>query len=242
MQRIRAYWDRGWLGKVILISGGAFGLLVLCCVLLLIFVPSAPRTAQTATAAPAGASVQATEAPVPTALPAKPTDPPAPTQTSVSTATPAPTETPAPTTTPTPLPGIGTQVEVGAISWRVEEAREAGNTIESDNQFVDPLVTAGKFVRMSVAIQNQGDTEERISLSNFEIVDSQGRTFKAMTDFKAAMIIGNDNACVFQELPAGVPKLCQVIFEVPADASGFRFKATNLALVLVKEVLIDLGF
>ncbi len=105
----------------------------------------------------------------------------------------------------------------------------------------DPVTTAGKYVRVRVAIQNQGTEPRNVSASNFEIIDSQERTFKASADFKVAMVIG-DNQCGFEELPAGVPKVCRLVFEVPKDASGFRFKATNLAFLLKQEVLINLGF
>jgi hypothetical protein len=102
MERIRALWNRGLFGKVALIGGGTLGLLVLCCVALLIVVPSSPRTGQNATAAPGApnpAAAAPTEAPVVTA---GPTDTPAPTETPAPTDTPAPTNTPEPTATPAP--------------------------------------------------------------------------------------------------------------------------------------------
>ena len=225
MQRITALWNKGLVGKAAIVL---MGLVVVCCVLgALIGRGGSQQTASQPTARPAAA---------PTIAPDAPTEPPAP------TSVPEPTDVPTATPEPTPLPGIGAQVNIEEMSWIVEEAVEAGDRIETENQFVEPRVTAGKFIRVRVAIQNQGNTEQRVTAGSMEIVDSQGRTFKASTSLAVSMIVGNENACTFQDLPAGVPKVCRLIFEVPKDASGFKFKATNLALVLVDEVLIDLGF
>lgn len=104
MERLRAYWASGWMGKVVLGAAGLFGLLLLCCIVLVALVPSrsavAPSPVPATTAQPA-AAVQATVAPAATQPPA-PTEVPKPTATSAPTDTPAPTNTPAPTATPEP--------------------------------------------------------------------------------------------------------------------------------------------
>lgn len=105
MERLRAFWNRGWLGKAVL---SITGLLVLCCVIGILVPRRTPAPATGAPVAPTAQSVaaaveQATTAPEPTSAP-DPTDVPA------STAVPAtvaPTETPMPPTevpTATPLP------------------------------------------------------------------------------------------------------------------------------------------
>lgn len=70
MERIRALWNRGLLGKVALIGAGTLGLLLICCVALLIAVPSPPRPQQGAalTTVPVVAATEATAA--------QPTEPP----------------------------------------------------------------------------------------------------------------------------------------------------------------------
>jgi len=102
MDRLRAYWNRGWFAKALI---SIAGLMIVCCVIG-ILVPRRPRTpdaaASQSTVAPA-AGAQATTAPEPTTAPAptdvpKPTDPPAP------SATPEPTVSPTEVPSPTPLP------------------------------------------------------------------------------------------------------------------------------------------
>lgn len=102
--RLREFWQRGIVGKLAIIGAGVLGILMLCCVALLL-VPT-PRTATnvpttqliTPTAAAAAAATERPTEPPP------PTETPAPTDTPAPTATPAPTPTPEPTATPTPLP------------------------------------------------------------------------------------------------------------------------------------------
>jgi hypothetical protein len=102
MQRIAAFWNRGWLGKAIV---GGVGLLAVCCAGLVIIGRNAPArpVASVATSAPLATPVPAapTEPPAPTAAP-RPTRTPIPTRTPKPTETLVPTFTPEPTLTPNP--------------------------------------------------------------------------------------------------------------------------------------------
>lgn len=101
MERLRAFWNKGWTGKVVL---GVAGLLSICCVASVVVAALSPTpTAQAPTGAAPTAPVaaQATAAPEPTSAP---TVPPPPTATPGPTNTPEPSATPEPTATPTPLP------------------------------------------------------------------------------------------------------------------------------------------
>lgn len=108
MQRLRAIWQSGYVGRLILGSAGLGIVLMACCVLGLVLAPNAPETASTTTstttapavAQPATAETEPTEAA--TTAPAPTIGPPAETPTARPTRTPAPTYTPAPTRTATP--------------------------------------------------------------------------------------------------------------------------------------------
>lgn len=90
MERIRAFWQSGVIGKVVLSIAGVFGLLIVCCVgIFLIPTPARTTTAPTSTAR--------VEVAVSTALP---TDPPP----VVPTVAPVPTEPPPDTPVPIPVP------------------------------------------------------------------------------------------------------------------------------------------
>ena len=216
---------------------GLFGFVVFCCVASVIIGALNPKPATTTASAPTSvAGVAAAAESDPTDVPADAAGTAAPEPTSI------PTDIPAPTAEPTqvPLAKVGEQVDVEDVSWKVEEAIDAGDRIESGNQYVDPLTTAGKFIRVRVVVQNNGTEQRNLSASSAEITDSQGRTFKGASSMEAMMVAGDDS-CGFQELPAGIPKTCHLIFEVPKEASGFKFKASNLALILIDTKEIDLG-
>lgn len=103
MDRIRAYWASGWVGKVVLSSAALFGLMCTCCALALAIGGNAATTAQSTATAAAAVVVEAPTA-VPTAAPtAAPT--PAPTAVPIEVVpTKAPTPTPEPTAVPTAVP------------------------------------------------------------------------------------------------------------------------------------------
>jgi hypothetical protein len=106
MDALRAFWQRGWIGKVVMIGAGLCGTMMLCCVALVVFaamLPSRPRAAAgEATAQPIALrqEVDSSPTPVPTNVPT-PTDIP-PTNTAIPSPTAEPTLTP--TDVPTPEP------------------------------------------------------------------------------------------------------------------------------------------
>lgn len=104
MDRLRAFWNRGWFAKAIV---SIVGLLVACCVVGILVPKRPPAPAATApTGAPAqpvAAAAQATTVPEPTGVP-EPTSAPAPTHTPAPTATAVPTAAPTDVPTATPLP------------------------------------------------------------------------------------------------------------------------------------------
>jgi hypothetical protein len=116
MGALRTFWQRGWIGKIVLIGAGFCSTLMLCCVALVavaMMAPNKPRAAAsepTAQAITLRQEVDSTAAPSPT-IPPTPTDiPPTPTDIPpTNTAIPSPTDepptaTPEPTATPTDIP------------------------------------------------------------------------------------------------------------------------------------------
>jgi hypothetical protein len=151
----------------------------------------------------------------------------------------APTETPAPATeTPLPVYAIGDNVTVGEVRWIILSAVDEGQTIASDNQFVDDLTTPGKFIRLTFEIENL--SKDMVTYSGIELVDNQDRTFKASTD--AYSHIADEVRCVFIEnLNPNIPKQCQLLFEVPANAEGLHVKVGDLQIFGFDEQVINLG-
>lgn len=181
----------------------------------------------------AAATPQPLDASTPTPQPTEPPTPIPPTD----APTVAPTATPPPPTA-TPAPAIGQDVKVGDVRWKVLEAKDVGDTLKSDNSFIKPKTTAGKWVMLRFEIENQG-TEQR-NLTGVDLKDAQGRTFKASTD--ALFFIPQEEQCSFAQLSANVPRTCWMYFEVPKDASGLRAVVGDLKLFGAKDQEIALGF
>lgn len=125
MERIRAFWRSGIVGKIVLSITGMFGLLIVCCVGIALL-PSPARTP--VAAAPTGTAgvevVASTEAP--TAQPtADPTQPPPDTPVPM----PIPTDVPAPTpvpVTPTPDSPEARYVAIAQAGVTIPSVRTAG--------------------------------------------------------------------------------------------------------------------
>ncbi|MGH7274015.1 MAG: DUF4352 domain-containing protein [Nitrospiria bacterium] len=133
---------------------------------------------------------------------------------------------------------VGQDVMVGDIRWKVLEARELGQELKSDNEFMEPKKTSGKFVMMRFEIENR--KSEAVTYAGIELVDDKERTFKHYSEQFG--YIDKDETCVLEQLNPNISRTCTEIFELPADARGIKAKVGDLELFGGDEVLIDLGF
>lgn len=146
------------------------------------------------------------------------------------------TEAPAPTEAPAAAPGVGVAVPVGASHvWTVASVEDRGQTIESGNQFIDNLTTAGRFLLVKATVENKG--ADAFYVEAPKVVDSAGREFDYNSD--AIMIIDSAEQCALEQVNPGLSKGCTWIFEVPADATALRLKVAGG--LLDSPVEIDLG-
>lgn len=150
-----------------------------------------------------------------------------------------PTNTPIPTETPIPTYGIGEDVIVGDVRWKILSATNEGQTIKSDNQFIDDLTTAGSFIRIDFEIENL--SKAMLTYSGIGLLDDQGRTFTEAAN--AYMHVPNELSCVLiVNLNPNVPKRCQIIYEVAANAQGFQVTLGDLEMFGIDEQIVRLGF
>lgn len=230
MQRVRTLWNRGLLGKIILIVAGFTGILVLCCIVGL-FIAPAPPSPQTngSRATPAPLAIVATEAAT-TSAESPPTPAPA------MSPTPEPSATPLPS--PTPLPAIGQEVKVGNVIWKVTKARAIGKLIKSGNQFIPDLVTSGHFVDLRYEITNTSDSA--LTIGRADLLDTRNRRFSPGL---ASQVFIDEPCNTEASLNPGLSTSCEAIYDVPNDATGLRFEATGAdgPLFGSEPVLIDLG-
>lgn len=159
--------------------------------------------------------------------------------------TPDPTTAPEPTIPPEPTPAptvaasyaVGQDVQVGEVRWKILEAKDEGQQLASTNEFIEPKPTQGKWIRVRLEIENLSTSQ--LNFTGVDLTDSQGRTFQVSSD--AIMHIPTEESCGLAQLNANLPKTCQVVYEVPADASDLKVKVGDLKLFGGEEALIALG-
>lgn len=133
--------------------------------------------------------------------------------------------------------GLGQNVKVGEIRWKITGAKNLGQTLKSDNQFIKEKSTSGRFVQVTFEIENQ--SKDLKTFAGLDVVDKQGRVYKASSD--ALAFIQEDTRCILENINPNIVKSCLVIYEMPQDATGLKAKATDLMLLGMQEKLIDLG-
>ncbi|MCG3208382.1 MAG: hypothetical protein FOGNACKC_01986 [Anaerolineae bacterium] len=134
--------------------------------------------------------------------------------------------------------GINQDAVAGNIRWKVLEAGDLGNNLTSENQFVDPITTQGRFIKVRFEMENRGS--DVVHFSDVNLVDSQGRKFKDHSD-ASIWFVSDQEHCIFEQLNPNIIKTCTMIFEVPLDAHGLKFQAGDLDMFSTAEALVELG-
>lgn len=133
---------------------------------------------------------------------------------------------------------VGQDVEVGEVRWTIIEAIDEGQTLSSDNQFIDDKTTAGRFVRVTFEMENL--SKDLLSFTGMNLVDDQDRQFIPSSDVFTFLETGKE-CIIIENLNPNVPKICQAIYELPANATGVNAKVTNLRMLGTREAYVSLG-
>lgn len=132
-------------------------------------------------------------------------------------------------------------VRVGDVRWKVTEVKNYGNTLKGSESriptFSKSRTTGGKFVKITVEVENLGN--EMKSASTLNIVDDKDREFIPSTN--VFEWLPEDNMFILSNLNPNVPKTFSAIYEIPADASGLKLKVGDLELLKNNSAKIDLG-
>ena len=142
-----------------------------------------------------------------------------------------PTNTPEPEPTSTPEPKEqGTrenpypkdaEVLVDNIRWKIIRAEIADELPQLFDQTLKPR---GKFVVVSVEVENQGDEPE--TLTELDLYDSKGRKFAPISE----LVEVEPEQIFFETANPGLPLQYTTVFDVPQDAEGFTVTVSNLKL------------
>jgi len=135
---------------------------------------------------------------------------------------------------------VGTEVNNGEIIWKILSAEDMGDTLRSANMFYEDKTTTGKFIKVKAIIKNIGTDTVDTTFLTFKILDSNFREFSELAE-SFAYIENEDVLEVIEEINPGMEREYTFIFEVPLDAEGFMFEATDLELIMEAKTYISLG-
>ena len=135
---------------------------------------------------------------------------------------------------------VGQPVKVGDVQWTVTNPKVLGTTLNSTDGFTPPKTAqgGGKFIQVTYKVENLG--KEQKTTTGADLEDSQGRQFKAITDGFSYQP-ENRRLDVLSNLNPNVSQEFDLIYEVPADASGFKARVGNLSAFNNKVELVNLG-
>lgn len=142
----------------------------------------------------------------------------------VTTVTLSPTPTVVIEPSPTLPFTVGDIVPVNGVTWKVLKAENLGNKLSKDDKFTKPLTTSGKFILVTLEIENN-DVVAR-TYYGVDMVDKQGRTFTS--SFEAINFVDNQHLCTLDSINPGIRKTCTAIYELPQDSTGLKVVVGDL--------------
>ncbi len=135
---------------------------------------------------------------------------------------------------------VGQPVRVGDVQWTVTNPKVLGATLNSTDGFTAPKTAqgGGKFVQVTYKVENLGQKQK--TTTGADLQDTQKRQFKAITDGFSYQP-QNRQLNVLSNLNPNVAQEFDLIYEVPADASGFQARVGNLESFKNEVKLVNLG-
>ena len=161
------------------------------------------------------------------------------------TSTEFPTPTPIPVATATPIPAailppavMNQDLVIDGILWRAIAVQEIGNLLQSDNDWADDATTDGKFVQVTMRVENRRNVPE----SGYEapdIMDAQGRRFRAYEE--RFYYLPDGESCSLETFNPNLTRTCTEIYAVAADSAGaYKIIVNNFNFIDPTEAIIEL--
>lgn len=138
--------------------------------------------------------------------------------------------------TPASVPA-GELIVLGDAEWALLSAEDLGQTLTKTVLYPE-RTTDGHFVAVTYELRNLSDGT--IYFLGVDLVDETARFYKQIPAMQH-YVMDEQLQCSGEPINAGLKKRCQVIYELPADATGLRIEFTDLASTNPETELVDLG-
>lgn len=221
-KRLDALWNRGPLGKAVIV----LGVLIIACCAIGVLVPRTPRGQQGAAPTGVPAAAEATIVPLPTEAPAA-TAAPVPTATPEPTAPPQPTDTPEPTAAPS-SGKVGDRLEANGIALTAIKVDRA----DALSSFQEAKA-GNTFVVVEVLIENVSAEKAPYNPFYFKVKDADGFEYNIS-------INTGEQALKSGELTKGDKARGTVAFEVKKDAKGLVLEYKPIVFGNVDSIKVAL--
>jgi len=125
--------------------------------------------------------------------------------------------------TPAAVPA-GELIVLGDAEWALLGAEDLGQTLP-ETGYYEQLDTDGRFVAVTFELRNLAD--ESVYFDSVNLVDSDDRYYE-MPYGAQDYVADPQLQCTIEQINPGLKKRCQVIYEVPAEATGLQIEFTDL--------------
>ena len=133
---------------------------------------------------------------------------------------------------------VNENLQVGDVAWKVLEVSKEASI--GDNQY-SKATASGVFVVIKIGAELTGKTSGTVDSTQFEVIDSQNRTFKASTEGQTALIMSGKEELFLKQVNPNVPIQGYIVFDVAKDAAGLKLKIKDLVFTSDKYGFVDLG-
>lgn len=145
--------------------------------------------------------------------------------------------------------------DLGNIKFIFISARDLGKTLKASDAINDvyssqkDVTTTEKFIEITVGAKNTGKVNiENASWAIGNIIDSEGRNFVPLDDYKVNAWLPSKNLCGSLLKPAFNPTSCVKMYEVAEGSTGLKIEVktgkdntpTNFSAGKIDTALIDL--
>ena len=112
----------------------------------------------------------------------------------------------------------------GSIQYTIEKVELATELKSGTND----ISTTGSYVLVFLTVLDEGSAPLTLNPDDFTLIDNQGRTFTLNQEAtKIAALSNNKNNILTESLQPGLSQDGIIVFEVPANTSGFSLRLSN---------------
>lgn len=130
---------------------------------------------------------------------------------------------------------LGEEARDGKFAFTVNDFECIGDTLEPNDDFLEPVTAQGQFCVLELTVENIGDEAQGLATSNQYLYDDQERRYSASDDVEVLMAVDSP---IYDSINPGNSMDGTVVFDVP-EGAAIEFAGLHDS-ALSGGVLVDL--